>query len=226
MESVSNLYSPTTMHYLIDGHNLIAKIHDIDLNDPNDEVELILRLKSWAAASAKRKVTVYFDGGLPGGIEQRLSTSDIKVIFAPEGTTADSLIIRRIRKIKNPPEYTLVTSDQQIIAAAQKRHLLHLRSEAFSTKMGQDKQKRMALPSPPPEADDPKISESEVVEWLELFGPEPEIKKKPKLPSPLSAKKSAKSKPKPHRSLQELKRTDKKLDDDELSEWLDLFKKN
>ena len=73
------------MHYLIDGHNLIAKLPDISLDDPNDEIELILRLKSWASASPKRKVTVYFDGGLPGGIEQRLSTSDIKVIFAPEG---------------------------------------------------------------------------------------------------------------------------------------------
>lgn len=214
------------MHYLIDGHNLIAKIPDIDLNDPNDEVELILRLKSWAAASPKRKVTVYFDGGLPGGIEHRLSTSDIKVIFTPEGTTADSLIIKRIRKIQNPPEYTLVTSDHQIIAAAQKRRLHHLRSEAFSVQMGQEKQKRTAPPSPLPETDDPKISDGEVAEWLELFGPEPEIKKKPK-PSPrLSKKKAKKSKPMPRRSLQELKRTDKKLDDDELSEWLDLFKNN
>lgn len=169
------------MHYLIDGHNLIAKIPDINLNDPNDEVELILRLKSWAAASPKRKVTVYFDGGLPGGIEQRLSTSDIKAIFAPEGTTADSLIIKRIRKIQNPPEYTLVTSDQQIITAAQKHRLGHLRSEAFAAQMGQDKQKRISSPPPPSETDDPKISASEVSEWLALFGPEPELPRKPKI---------------------------------------------
>jgi uncharacterized protein len=209
------------MHYLIDGHNLIAKLPDIDLNDPNDEVELILRLKSWAAASAKRKVTLYFDGGLPGGIEQRLSTSDIKVIFAPEGTTADSLIIKRIRKIQNPPEYTLVTSDQQIIAAAEKRRLRHLRSETFAANMGQDKQTRLAPPAPPSETDSPKISEREVAEWLELFGPEPEVPAKPK--RSFTPKKAAKQKPKPRRSLQELKRTDNKLDDDELSEWLDLF---
>ena len=136
------------MHYLIDGHNLIAKIPDIDLNDPNDEIELILRLKSWAAASRKRKVTVYFDGGLPGGVEQRLSTSDIKVIFAPEGKTADSFIIKRIRKLQNPAEYTLVTSDQQIIADAEKRRLPYVRSEKFAAKMSQDKQNRVAPPPP------------------------------------------------------------------------------
>lgn len=214
------------MHYLIDGHNLIAKIPDIDLNDPNDEVELILRLKSWAAASPKRKVTVYFDGGLPGGIEQRLSTSDIKVIFAPEGTTADALIIKRIRKIPNPPEYALVTSDQQIIAVAESCRLPHLRSEAFAAQMGQDKQKRTSRTVRPSPTDDPKVSDREVAEWLELFGPEPEVKKKPRPSPPLSKEKTAKAKPKSRRSLQELKRTNKNLDDDELSEWLDLFKKN
>lgn len=210
------------MHYIIDGHNLIAKIPDISLNDPNDEVELILRLKSWAAASPKRKVTVYFDGGLPGGIEQRLSTSDIKVIFAPEGKTADSLIIKHIRKINNPPEFTLVTSDQQIIAVAENCCLRHLRSEAFTAKMGQDKQKR-TTPPPLSQTDDPKISNREVAEWLELFGPEPEIQKKSKPSLRHSKKEASESKPKPRRSLQELKRTDKKLDDAELSEWLDLF---
>ncbi len=210
------------MHYIIDGHNLIAKIPDIDLNDPNDEVELILRLKSWAAASPKRKVTLYFDGGLPGGIEQRLSTSDIKVIFAPEGTTADSLIIKRIRKIPNPPEYTLVTSDQQIIAAAQKRRLPHLRSEAFAAKIGQDKQKRITSPSPPSGTDDPKISDSEVSEWLALFGPEPETPRKPTIQKQIPQKPSP-TKPKKRRSPQELKRAGDKLSDDELSEWLDLF---
>lgn len=212
------------MHYLIDGHNLIAKIPDISLNDPNDEVELILRLKSWAAASPKRKVTVYFDGGLPGGMEQRLSTSDIKVIFASEGRTADSLIIKRFRKIKNPPEYTLVTSDQEIIAAAQKRRLPHLRSETFAEKMGKDKQTR-ATPAPlPPETDDPEISASEIAEWLELFGPEPETPVKPRQqPKP---KKTKPAKSKRRRSPRELKTTDSKLNDAEIEEWLKLFDQN
>ncbi len=210
------------MHYLIDGHNLIGKLPDISLDDPNDEVELILRLKSWAAASRKRKVTVYFDGGLPGGVEQRLSTSDIKVIFAPEGRTADSLIIKRIRKLQNPAEYTLVTSDQQIIAAAQKRRLPHLRSEDFAEKMGRDKQKRAAPPPSLPETDDPKISENEVAEWLAIFGPTPEIRPKTKSVC-RPQRKAPPKKPKRRRSPQELKKTETKLSDDELSEWLDLF---
>ena len=42
------------MHYLIDGHNLIAHLADIDLEDPNDEVKLVLMMRGWAAAGRKR----------------------------------------------------------------------------------------------------------------------------------------------------------------------------
>lgn len=106
------------MHYLIDGHNLIARMPDISLNDPDDEVQLILRLRSWAARSRKRQVTLFFDGGIPGGKDVRLSTPQVRVIFASVGQTADAMLIRGINKVQNPPEFLLVTSDQQIIAAA------------------------------------------------------------------------------------------------------------
>ena len=105
------------MHYLIDGHNLIAKLPDIDLSDPDDEVQLILKLRQWTAVSPKRKVTVYFDGGIPGGHNVNLSNSQVKVIFVSQGKTADSLLIARINRVQKPRRNTrLVTSDQEIIA--------------------------------------------------------------------------------------------------------------
>ncbi len=90
------------MHYLIDGHNLIGKMPEIHLDDPDDEVKLVLRLRSWAAGGAKRRVTVIFDHGLPGGVEKGLSSGPVKVIFAPAGRTADSLLIRRIKHSQKP----------------------------------------------------------------------------------------------------------------------------
>ena len=54
------------MPYLIDGHNLIACLPDIDLDDPNDEARLVNRLKGFAA-KARSKCIVVFDHGLPGG---------------------------------------------------------------------------------------------------------------------------------------------------------------
>ena len=210
------------MHYLIDGHNLIARIYDIDLSDPDDEVKLILRLKSWAAANPRRKATLYFDGGLPGGVAHRLSSSSIKVIFAPERKTADSLIIKRIRAIKNPPEYILVSSDQKIIDAAQKRRLRHIRAETFAGQIDEDRDKRQ-MPPPHENNDDPPINADEVAEWLELFGSEPDIPAKAKKPARRPRTAPSPRKRRRRRSPQTLKRSDHGLDDDELAEWLDLF---
>lgn len=213
------------MVYLIDGHNLIAKMPDIDLDDPNDEVKLVLRLRSWASARRSRRIVVIFDGGLPGGKQKQLSSGDITAVFAPIGKTADALLINRIRHVKNPREYTLVSSDQAILNAAQKRRMPTMRSEAFVQEMGVDK--RIAeQTAPPAEAgaeDEPDISDNEVAEWLELFGPEPERPQpQPRRPKPSPKPKQA-AKKRPLRPLHEQKRSDHKLDDDDLEEWLRLF---
>jgi predicted RNA-binding protein with PIN domain len=156
------------MHYLIDGHNLIGKMTDISLDDPDDEVRLIMRLRSWAAAGRKRKLTIYFDHGLPGGMDKGLSSGQVEVIFAPSRGTADSLIMNRIKRVKNPAEYTLVTSDQTIIRVAEKRRLLIMRSEKFVKRMNREREQRendMVA-----EADaDPPIHQDELEMWLEIF---------------------------------------------------------
>lgn len=218
------------MHYLIDGHNLIAVLPDISLEDPDDEVKLILLLKSWAVARHKREVTVIFDGGLPGGYHHRLSTSRITVVFASGGQTADILLIRRIKKIPNPPEYTLVSSDRAVQAAAEARKMAVLSSEAFAELLV-EKEERPPQPKAE-EADEPALSSKEVAEWLELFGPEPEIKSPPK---PTRRKKkraeqetkagtAAQAAP-PDRSPTTAKSGERKLNQDEVDEWMDIFRK-
>ncbi len=153
------------MHYLIDGHNLISKMDAISLEDPNDEVKMVLLLRKWAAGKRNRKVTVVFDGGVPGGEDQYLSTSKVKVLFAPGNLSADDLIITRINRVDNPTEYMVVTSDREVQSAARKRKLALITSEDFSpmvdaTDSGDDNVEI----SP-----DPEISADELTEWLELF---------------------------------------------------------
>jgi len=156
------------MHYLIDGHNLIGKMADIDLDDPDDEVKLVLRLRSWSARSRKRKITVIFDRGLPGGEEKGLSSGKVKVIFAPAGRSADSLLISRIRNVNNPVDYTLVSSDHRIIHLAEARRMFVWRSETFANRMNQDREQRM-VSSTAETVDDPQMSVDEVEMWLEMF---------------------------------------------------------
>ncbi len=152
------------MHYLIDGHNLIAKMPGISLEDPNDEAKLVLRLKSWAAGSRRRRITVVFDSGLPGGHSRALSSGSVKVLFASGGSSADAVLIGRIRNVQNPAEYTLVTSDREVIVAAKTRNMPRLSAEAFAAQI------QTPNKSAKPDSDlEPFLSAEEVEEWLRLF---------------------------------------------------------
>ena len=69
------------MPFLIDGHNVIAALPDIDLEDPHDEAKLVLKLRAWTGRE-RRKAIVVFDGGIPGGYSRTLSTVSVRVVFA------------------------------------------------------------------------------------------------------------------------------------------------
>ncbi len=200
------------MHYLIDGHNLIARVPGLSLADPDDEVKLLQLLKRWAVADARRKVTVIFDKGLPGGEAKHLSGGGVRAIFAPDNRSADSLIIRRIEGIEDPAQHTVVSSDGAILRAAQRRRVPTQRSEVFAAAMVNERTfPGAARPAADPR-DNPTVSPNEVSEWLELFGPEPETKparsRKP-APPPTTAPPAKKSK--------------KDEADDDLDEWFRLF---
>jgi predicted RNA-binding protein with PIN domain len=119
------------MPILIDGHNLIGRMPDIDLADPDDEAELVLKLRTYCARTGKR-VTVVFDHGLPGGKSHELSSGKVDVRFASTGRTADGVLLERIRKSNNPRNLTIVTSDRRIISGAEARGVRVIRSEAFA----------------------------------------------------------------------------------------------
>ena len=160
------------MHYLIDGHNLVGRLPDIGLDDPDDESKLVLRLRSWAAGSRKRRVTVVFDRGLPGGLDRGLSTGKVKVVFASTGRSADSVLIKRIKSIENPREYTLVTSDRYILREAGTRRMPVLKAEEFAAKLAQEKEKNIGNSSEVHDSSaeaDRQLSDAEVEMWLDLF---------------------------------------------------------
>jgi hypothetical protein len=152
------------MNLLIDGHNLIGKIPDIDLQDPDDEAKLTSRLRRYAART-KNKLTVFFDGGLPGGESPELSGGTVHVIFAPAGQIADPLIIKRIRKIRDRKAWTVVSSDQAILRAANLHRVRVERSEEFAGKLTE------TLDHTPQAVDLRQVppSEEDVDAWLKVF---------------------------------------------------------
>jgi predicted RNA-binding protein with PIN domain len=151
------------MTILIDGHNLIAHMPGISLQDPNDESRLVLRLRAYNART-RRKITVVFDHGLPGGWSRELSTGPVEVVFAGSHTNADRVMIERIRVTKKTPRLLVVSSDRQVRQAAEERGARVISATEFAA--------RLLSPPVPRQggaADDVRLSPAEVEEWMRLF---------------------------------------------------------
>lgn len=149
------------MPLLIDGHNLIGRMADLHLDDPEDETKLVARLRAYAARTGQC-LTVVFDQGLPGGRSRELSGGGVEVVFAPTGHNADGILHERIRRARDPRALVVVTSDREIVAAAQARGARVMRAEEFAAQ----------LSAPPPAIEpepDERLSPQEVEEWLRVF---------------------------------------------------------
>ena len=154
------------MPYLIDGHNLIGQFPGLSLDDPQDEAKLVERLRGFMGRTGKR-CTVIFDGGLPGGMSRSLSTPSVQVVFAHGGTTADAIILERIQNLRDPGSVVVVSADQEIVSAALRRRIYVLSPAVFA--------RQINSPAVADEEDpNPHLTPSEVKEWLDLFGVEPD----------------------------------------------------
>jgi len=158
------------MPLLIDGHNLIGQIPGMSLADPDDEGDLVMLLRRYATARRGRKVVVVFDHGVYGH-PQRLDGYGVSCYFARSPQDADAQLIKRIRALKHPRDWTLVTSDRQVARAAEDRGVRVISSHEFA--------RRLTAPARPratsqEERRDIRLSEAEVEEWLRLFGELPD----------------------------------------------------
>jgi predicted RNA-binding protein with PIN domain len=149
------------MPLLIDGHNLIGKMEGVSLADPDDEAALVQRVRRYCLRH-RRRATVVFDSGLPGGPSRTLSSPEVKVIFAPTGSNADALIRHLLRQERDPAGLLVISSDRAIRAAAQARGARAITAEAFA--------RQLTLPARG-EAEKPETA-GDVEEWLKVFGGE------------------------------------------------------
>jgi len=160
------------MQYLIDGHNLIGKLPDINLDDPNDEAKLVQKLIGFSART-KNRCTVVFDHGIPGGVS-RMSNRNVKVIFSSTNSNADKVMIDRIYKQKNPKDWFVVSGDNEVLSVARRRRIQVLTSSQFVDLL----QRPAPLDKPDvDEAVDVHLTEDEVDEWMTLFTKKPKKKK-------------------------------------------------
>jgi len=148
---------------IIDGHNLIPRIGDLTLSDPDDELRLIRILQEYSRVRRKT-VEVYFDGAPVGEVGER-RFGQVKAHFVRSGRTADDAIMERLKHMgKRARNVTVVSSDRQVQQAARAAHARVLPSEDFAADWRN-------LMDAEPELDPRNrlLSESEVEAWEQLF---------------------------------------------------------
>ncbi len=139
------------MPLLIDGHNVIGQMAGLDLSEPDDEEELVRRVRRYCWRRGRR-ATIVFDAHRSA----RLSQPPVQVIFAPD---ADQAIIGRIRRARDPHGLIVVSSDHEIQDAARRRGARVMEAHTLAARL---------TPSPPKQWEKPERIES-LEEWLRLF---------------------------------------------------------
>ena len=149
------------MPFLIDGHNVIAALPDIDLADPDDEAKLVVKLRAWSGRE-RRKAIVIFDSGIPGGPSRVLSSPEVRVVFAARHhSTADRIIKERLSALPDAPNWTVVSSDREVLDNARTSGAKTLSAQEFAARLN---------PTPEVEQEKPEgAPAAEVEAWLEVF---------------------------------------------------------
>lgn len=160
------------MPYLIDGHNLIPKIPGLSLQELEDENHLIQLLQDFCRIQRKQ-VEVYFDNA-PAGQASVRRFGQVTAHFVRRGSTADAAICQRLARLgKSTSNWTVVSSDGAVQAAARAAHAQVVSSENFSRLLRQS----LADASAEVIEDRPEgLSPGEVDEWLKLFRENPDRK--------------------------------------------------
>ena len=142
------------MTLLIDGHNLIGAMPGIDLTDPDDEWQLVQRLRPYAAVK-RQALTVVFDSGLGPPPSWQLSNEKVTVRFAPSGVEADAIILRLVRASAQPGKITVITNDQGLAGQVRAAGGQVRSATQFAAQLTPAKPKPAPSPEPRPDPQSP-----------------------------------------------------------------------
>jgi predicted RNA-binding protein with PIN domain len=149
--------------YIIDGHNLIGAMRRIHLDDPDDEMLLVEELRRFCART-RRRVTVYFDRGAPA-MQEPKDAGGLSVRFVKLPRSADQAIMQHLDRLKRTARnWTVVSSDQQVQAAARHAGARVLSSSEFARSMSASGGQAGDQEKPGED-----MTQGEVKQWQELF---------------------------------------------------------
>lgn len=151
------------MPIIIDGHNLIGQIPAISLSDPDDEAALLGMLSRYLSR-VRKQAEVYFDqAALAGG--EMAARPFVKAHFVRAPRTADDAIIARLRSLKGEAaNWTVVSSDREVQAAARRCGARIIDSRTFGEQM-----LAARVDDAPEDKPSPTLSEQDLAAWEQMF---------------------------------------------------------
>lgn len=153
------------MPFIVDGHNLIPKIPGLNLSDMDDEMRLVEMLQEYCRLTRKQ-VEVFFDNAPPGQPRAR-NFGSVIARFVRSEQTADKAIRDKLYRLGGEARnWTVVSSDHQVQAAARAARAAVVPVETFSLQL------REILDGSPKvsEAADKELSTEEIDDWMKIFG--------------------------------------------------------
>ncbi len=148
---------------MIDGHNLIASLPEISLQDPDDEAHLVELLIAFCSKTSKR-ATVYFDRGA-GGAQDPMLIGGVTARFVRSPMTADQAISSHLRHLGGEAKnWTVVSSDRAVRHAARSAGARILSSHEF-VRLLRPATPQVELPEKPSAPD----SKEEIAFWERFF---------------------------------------------------------
>ena len=156
------------MPYLVDGHNLIPKI-GLRLDAVDDEIELLEILQRYSRQS-RASLEVFFDGA-PAGQAVSTRFGRVTAIFVSQVSTADAAIRRRLQMLGGEARnWTVVSSDREVLLAAKEAHSRTETAEEFASKVRASRSGSVKTDvAKRARGEDGGVTEAEVQHWLEVF---------------------------------------------------------
>lgn len=108
------------MHYFIDGYNLMFRV--LRAGDDLQKQRLsIIRDLNHKIQFLALDVTIVFDAQYHSGESSRSQRKHIDIRFTEQGETADEFILHQLKHVKNPRQYTVITSDKKLAWLVRRR---------------------------------------------------------------------------------------------------------
>lgn len=149
------------MPYLIDGHNLIPHMHNMSLQQVDDEEKLLAILEPFFRKISK-KATIFFDRGQPGA-ETVIKRGFVTARFVRPPLIADQVIRAQLRQLGGAARnYTVVSGDREVSAYAQNQGARTLTSREFASRVYAQATDRQSTRKNPESSEDTDY-------WLNLF---------------------------------------------------------